>query len=463
MKLFSRLFSLIFVFALITVATPLFAQYNSLNVPDSSKIRTDIKQIWFPLSLSEIREKRAEIRKNSSGQNFQIRMEESSVYYSLIIAPETYLSVDFYTEAGITTNTVSQFPSDAPGTWILMRDSRTEKPVYIRFYFAADSDIYVQFEPAPDGKKTLADFVIDGCYASRGVPVGVSFDYFYTASFYDVQRLTEKSLPWRYADIHPAQYSGTLRMISGIRKSLPRIRYEEDACYDEDGKPVRISDGKPRKIPGLDETENKISLSDAGFAKWVIDSLIEVQTGSSTYLNPLLRPTTSANPTGYAGNKSQSENLSFALDWTRNLAAARLSIQTRKNYLYEDSNVDVEIEPFSSEIGPNGFNSVAGYIKNTGYEVKTLKPLLYVLSSSEPSYFYLAAVRRRVPPVNGNPEYYVFDKTAVIFPYFDNNKKFSCTVFEGSEELTLAQFVKKYQNCYVNLSRVLSSDRFVLR
>lgn len=458
MKFVRRAFVLIFSLVLF----PLFAQYNKFNVPDSSKIRAEIAESWFSADLGELREKRTELRTNSVGQNFQIRMEENDVYYFIIVAPETFLSVDFYTENGVTTNTVSEYPSDAAGAWVLKKDSRTEKPVEARFYFAADSDVYIQFSPSKDGKKSTADFLIDGCFAARGVPVGVAFDYFYVASFADVLELTKKSLPWKYADIHPEQFSASFKMISEIRKNLPRIKSENDACYDENGNPIRISDGKSRVVSDEDKKAGKLTLSDAGFAKWVVDGLIEAQAGSSTYLNPLLRPTTSSNPVGYTGIKGQKENLSFTLDWTRNLAAARLSIQTRKNYLYEDSGVDVEIEPFSSEVGANGINNVAGYLKNTGYDIKSLKPILYVLGTTEPTYFYLAAIRRRVAPANGKPEFYVFDKAAVIFPFFDKNNKFGCTVFENGEEMTLAQFTKKYPNCYVNLVRVLSSDRFQL-
>ena len=165
-------------------------------------------------------------------------------------------------------------------------------------------------------------------------------------------------------------------------------------------------------------------------------------------------------PLGTAGIKSQTENLFHSLDWTRNLAAAKLSIQARKNYLYEQSGVDVNIEPFSAELGERGIASVAGYVKNSGYEVKYMKPLLYVLAVTEPTYFYLAAVRRTVVPSDGSPEFKVFDSSAVIFPYFDKDGQFGCTVFENGTELTLAQFCKKYPNSFIHLTRVLSSDRF---
>ncbi len=435
-----------------------FAEYNKFGVPDSSAIRKQIEENWFYKPLSELRMNRNEIRRNSVGQNFQVRLEESDGIFSVIVAPEAFISVDFYTQDGMKRDTVSEYSADAPGSWILMRSSATEKPVKIRYYFVADSDVYIQF--SPDGNKTLADYVIDGCYAARSVPVGVPFEKFYTASFAEVIALTKKSLPWKYSEIHTDQYHQKLQMVGVIRKNLSRIFYEWDACYDENGNPVRISDGKARVVSEREKNGKQLSMDSAGFLKWVIDGLVEPIAGSLTYLKPLLRPTTQRNPVGYTGILEQKENLSYTLDWTRNLAAARLSVQTKKTYLYEDSGVDVNIEPFSAEVTEKGITLTAGYLKNTGYSIKKLKPVLYVLGVTEPTFFYLAAVRRRVPSANGKPEFYVFDQCAVILPYFDQNGQFACTVFEDGEEMTINQFINRYPDSYVHLTRVLSSDRF---
>lgn len=450
---------LILIFAL-SIPT-LFAQNNKFRIPDSAVIRKTIAEIWFEEPLSSVRENRTELRTNSVGQIFQIRLEETRDFFSIIVAPETQLSVDLYTQDGVQHKTVEEYPADAPGSWILMRDSATGNPIRIRYYFAADSDVYVQFYP--NGTKTLSDYVIDGCFAARGVPIGVPFEYFYTASFASVLSLTEKLLPWRYADIHPAQYHGNLVLVNAIKKNLSRIKKVPDGCYDENGKPVYISGkkaGEVREVNPDDEKNDVLTMSHSGFLKWIIDGLVNPISGSSTYLKPLLRPTTQVSPLGVAGIKGQNESLNHSLDWTRNLAAAKVSIQSGKNYLYEQSGVDVKIEPFSSEVSDKGITTVAGYIKNTGYEIKYLKPLLYVLSVTEPTYFYLAAVRRTVKPADGSPEFKVFDSSAAIFPYFDKNGQFGCTVFENGEELTLAQFTRKYPNCFVHLTRVLSSDRF---
>ncbi len=450
-------FVMFFAFSILTLS----AENNKFCVPDSATIRKTVADTWFEKPLEVIRNNRTEIRPNAIGQMFQVRLEETTDVFSVIVAPEILLSVDMYTQNGVEKKTVDEYPADASGSWILIRDSNTGKPICIRYYFVADSDVFVQF--SPNGKKTLADYVIGGCYAARGVPVGVSFDYFYTASFASVLSLTEKSLPWHYADIHPEQYHGNLVEIGVIRKNLSRIKKVDNGGYNEYGKPVFVfgkKAGEERKVENDDVKNNVLTMSDTGFVKWVVDGIISPMTGSNTFIPPLMRPTVQLSPLGLSGIKSQSESLFYSLDWTRNLATARVSVQSKKKYLYEQSGVDVKIEPFSSEISSKGITSVAGYVKNSGYEIKYLRPLLYVLGATEPTYFYLAAVRRSVVPNDGKLEFKVFDTCAVIIPYFDKDGQFGCTVFENGNELKLSQFVKKYPGCFVHLTRVLSSDRF---
>lgn len=457
MKIFRVLLILLFS----ALIFPLSAQNNRLHVPDSSVIRKSIAENWFEEPLSKIRENRTEIRANAVGQVFQVRLEETRDFFSIIVAPETQLSVDLYTQDGVQRQTVNEYPADASGAWVLTRDATTGRPVRIRYYFAGDSEVFVQFSPAD--RKTLADFVIDGCFAARGVQIGVPFDFFYTASFASVLSLTEKTLPWRYTDIHPEQSHSNLVMVNVIQKNLERIRKVENGGYDENGKPVFVAGkkaGQPRTVDSADTENDILTMSHSGFLKWIVDGLVVPLSGSATYVAPLLRPTTTVNPLGVSGIKGQTENLFYSLDWTRNLAAAKLSLQARRNYLYEQSGVDVKVEPFSSEVSEKGITAVAGYIKNSGYEIKYLKPLLYTLAATDPTYFYLAAVRRTVRPTDGTPEFKVFDSSAAVFPYFDKNGQFGCTVFENGREMTLAQFTRKYPDCFIHLTRVLASDRF---
>lgn len=448
------LLSTVFIFAI----SSLTADFNRMGIPDSAEIRRSCAESWFYDDVKDLREKRSELRKNALGQEFQIRLEEAGSSFAVVIAPQMKLDVDFYTENGIERRTVDDYPGDAAGAWLLVRNALTGRPEQIKVYFTADSSVYIQL--TPQNNKTLADFVIEGLYAARGVPVGVPFENLYTASFQDIISLTEKSLPWQYANTQKGQYQSKLQMIGVIRKNLGRIAYMDDTCYDENGQLVYISDGSRRKIESNIDFSKMVLVDQCGFLKWVVDGLVEPLTGSKLYLKPLRVKTVEYDPLGLNGVLDQKENLSFTLDWCRNLAAAHVSIRTKRNYMWNESGTDVSIEPFGSEVSSEGLSQAAGYIKNTGYKISALRPVLYVLAATEPAFGYLAAIKRPLRNNSKDPEFFKFDECAVIFPFFDENGRFSCVIFENGRELTLNAFISKYSGCFVHLSRFLTETRF---
>ena len=438
-----------------------FADFNKMNVPDSAQIRRAVAENWFYEDLKVLREKRVELRQNEAGQDFQVRMEENDSSFAVIVAPKMTLETDFYTEKGIERRTVDDFPGDACGAWILIRNSLTGNPEKIRIYFSQNSDMYIQF--SPDGTKTLADFVICGLYASRGVPVGIPFEKLYTASFQQVLSATEHSLPWNYADTQKGQFDAKLQMTGVIRKNLERIVYAPDSCYDENGESIFISSGekqtdfdflKTRKI------EKPVVVDQAGFLKWIVDGLVEPLAGAKLYRNPLMVKTVTYEPTGRNGVLGKNMDISFSLDWCRNLAAAALSVRSQKKYMWNESNMDIQIEPFAAQVTKEGVAQIPGFLKDSGYKIENLKPLLYVLASTEPAYFYLAAIKRPVTQVYKDSENFIFDQCAAIFPLYDKDGRFACIVFENGAELTLNQFVAKYPGSFVHLSRVLAEKEF---
>ena len=378
------------------------------------------------------------------------------------------LETEIFTEKGVEKRTVDNFAGDSCGGWVLVKDSKTSKPLFLRIYFSQDSDEFVQF--APSGAKTLSDFVISGLYAAHSVPLGIPFEKLYTLSFEQIFSLTENLLPWKYADRQQGQFESKLQMIAAIRKNLERVVYCPDSCYDENGKPIFISSGKERKIDfeEIEKTsgkiENPVVVDDAGFLKWICDGLVEPVTGSFLYRNPLVMPTSEENKTGKKSIISQNYYLSFSLDWCRNLAAAALSVKSHRNYLWKDSGVDVTLEPFASEVTDRGITQTAGYLKNSGYQIEKLKPLLFVLASTEPTYCYLAAIKRPLQDKKlSDSEIFAFDRCAVIFPLYDKNGRFNCVIFENGRELTFKQFAEKYKGSFIHLSRVLTENNFYLQ
>lgn len=451
MSIMKRFFLIVFAF----LCLPVFADFNEMNLPDSTEIRKAIAESWFYGDLKSIRQKYSEVRMNAIAEPFQVRMEETEGSFAIIVAPQVKLKMDFYTEDGVEQKIVDEYPGDAFGSWILSRNSLTGEGEWIRIYFSVNSEMYIQF--APNGNITLADFVIAGLYAAKGVPIGIPFEQLYTASFREILQATEKILPWKYADLKLGQFGSKLQMIGVIRKNLNRIHYSPASCYDENGELVDIFSGERRKV----ESKDFLELDSAGFLKWIADGLVEPVAGSHLYVKPLLVQTVEYEKIGLQAKLNQSLPLSFTLDWCRNLAAACLSIRSSRHYLWNDSHADVKIEPFSAEVTSQGITQTVGYIKDSGYEVEKLKPLLYVLASTEPTYCYLAAVKRPAKTSGNLPlEYFVFDECAVIFPYYDKNGHFECAIFENGKELSLSQFVNKYKGCFVNLSRLLTENSF---
>lgn len=432
---------------------PVFALYNSFGVPDSSEIRKELVESWFEAPLQNVRMNRPEIRTNSVGQKFQIRMEETEDSFNIFVAPYARIEVDVYSDKGKTTEVQDIYPGDAPGSWLLVRDKKSGKPLRIRYYFAADSEVFVQF--LPSGKTALCDYLIFGCYAAKGVPTGLPFGRFYSSSFEQVVRWTENSLPWQYMQIHPDDYHAVQQMANVLKERNPDVIFVDDAMYDDEGKPVYISSGKPRKTGELEE--GKISVSGAGYLKWIADGIIEPLAGARLKRDPLLEPTVEYKKTGFQGILSEKYAISFSLDWVRNLASGVISVRTGRNYLYKDSGVDVTIEPFCAELTEKGIRNSFGYIENSGYSVKMLKPLLYVLAAQNPQLFYFGAIRetdRRTPEVK------IFNECCAFFPYFDSQKRFKCEVFKDGSQMSFEEFFSRYCLDSVLLVKLHAAEEF---
>ena len=437
--------------------SPLFARYNRLGIPDSSEIRDCLEEQWFTAPLSEVRQNQPEIRANDNGEKFQIRLEENESTFNVFVAPHAVIKVNVYSDKGMFTEEQDLYPGDAAGSWVLIRDKRTGKPMRIRYYFLKDSDVYVQF--SPQGKIALADLVIYGNYAARGVPTGMPFSKFYTASFEDVMNITETKLPWSYVLADPQIYHSMKQMAAVIRERLPFISVVNDAMYDENGDLVHISTGKKfENIDESDKSEKKLLLSSAGFVKWIADGLVEPLSGGLLKRDPLIQETVFVKDNGRQGVLSQKYDLFFSLNWVRNLASAVISVYAGKIYLSNQSGVDVTINPFASSITDKGVANTVTFVENSGYTVRVLHSLLYVLAATEPGTFFLGAIRGTDRTVT--PEVMAFNECVVFFPYFQDDGAFACNVFMNGKEMSLEDFCYFYADDFVYLTRVKSSENF---
>ncbi len=469
---------------LVFLAIPLSASYNKLGIPDSSEIRSGLEEKWFTPTLSQLRQNAPEIKNNDNGDKFQIRLEENESTFNVFVAPHAEINVTVYSDTGYQVEKQDFYPGDACGSWVLIRDKKTGKPLRIRYYFLKNSEVFVQFTPS--GKIALADLVMFGNYAARGVPTGMPFEKFYSASFDDVMKITETKLPWAYVLPDTELYHSIKQMIAVIREKLPYIQNLPDAMYNENNELVHISNGKKfednsealKKSNGLEKksaqnpnnsenpenletsykSEKKLSLSSAGFVKWIADGLVEPMAGGMLKREPLIKETVQVKENGRQGVLSQRYNLFFSLDWIRNLASALISVYSGKTYLFNQSGVDVTINPFASSITEKGVSNVVTFIENSGYTVSVLPSLLYVLAATEPGTFYFGAIRGTDRSVS--PEIKAFNECLAFFPYFQDDGGFACSVFMNGRELTLEDFCRLYSDDFVYLTRAKSSEQF---
>lgn len=439
------------------IALPVFADYNRLGIPDSSEIRKGLEEMWFTAPLSEVRTNMPEIRANKNGHKFQIRLEENDSTFNVFVSPRAIIKVNIYSDKGMYTEEQELYPGDVEGSWVLIRDKRTGKPLRIRYYFVKNSEVFIQF--TPQGKTALADLVIFGYYAARGVPTGMPFEKFYTASFEDVMTITETKLPWNYVLVNPEQYNGIKQMIGVIREKLPAMSLVPDAMYDENADLVHISNGKKfEKAEMSGVPEGNLLLSSAGFVKWIADGLVEPMSGGYLKREPLIKETVEVKENGRQGVLSQKYDLFFSLNWVRNLASAVVSVYSGKTYLFNQSGVDVTINPFASSITDKGVANTVTFVENSGHTVAVLNSLLYVLAATEPGTLYIGAIRGTDRTVS--PEIMAFNECVAFFPYFTEDGIFACNVFINGREMSLENFCYYYADDFVYLTRVKSSERF---
>lgn len=433
----------------------LFAAYNSLGIPDSAEIRANLRDNWFEAPLPLVRNNPPEFVFNDSAQKFKVFMEESDTTFNIFVSPQTYIDVTIIDDKGSRTENQEFYPGDGQGTFVLVRDKKTGKPLRIRYYFLKNSEVYVQF--SPKNKTALADFVMFGNYAARGVSTGIPFDYFYSSSIEQVIKLTEEKLPWNYVLVNPNSYYDVQQMIGVIREKLPNIKYRFDTMIDEYGRQIYVSTGEPYEYEAEDDTK-KLYLSSVGFLKWIGDGIVEPISGGHLKRSPLIIPTVDVKNTGHQGILSQNYDLYFSLNWIRNLASAIISVYSGSTYLFSESGVDVTTNPFASTITDTGVENIVTFIENSGYSIGVLKSLLYVLAATEPNTFYFGAIRGTNKAVT--PEVKAFNECVAFFPYFISDGAFECSVFLNGKEMNLDQFIMLYEDDFVYLTRVKADRQF---
>ena len=129
---------------MIMIGASSFALYNRQGIPDSSEIRQNLVESWFTAPLEAVRGKMPELHRNNVGTVFQVRAEENDDYVMIIVAPRQKMAVDMYSGGAVLSSSVDVYPANNSGSWILYRNPTTGAPLFIRYYFASDADVFMQ-------------------------------------------------------------------------------------------------------------------------------------------------------------------------------------------------------------------------------------------------------------------------------------------------------------------------------
>ncbi len=344
-------------------------------------------------------------------------------------------------------------PEESPGlrgTWVLFRRIADGQPDSIRIYPTDDASVYVRLRPDGDPLKgrSFLDLVVLDTEAVSGVPVGISFFKLYGASFSSVVKMTRTTVPWNLVTIAPLVSADAEASVETIREGLKTLVYLDDGAFNEKGEPVYIETGKPQDPKAIIAARTEgAPLGDiyggvncSGFVKWIVDGIIRPRAGNGLFIEPL-KTLTPVPDNLFTDPFMDERDVFFGLNWSRNLAAAVVSLDTGRTVSAVDAGVDVTVEPMSA---------LPPYQKGVGYQAGTIAPLLYALAVTEPGHFYLGAVSRE----RGEPPLRQFHHIAAFFPYFDKSGKFAIAVFESASETTIESFCARNSDAFVNLVRI---------
>ena len=116
-----------------------------IDIPESSLLRGRIEETWFDLPIPVLRTKEAEVIQSMDGTYFQVSVEDYGDQCAIVVAPGKVEKVEIYSDSGVEVTERTMYLSESPGSWILFKDSKTGEPVCIRYYFAVNTEVFLQF------------------------------------------------------------------------------------------------------------------------------------------------------------------------------------------------------------------------------------------------------------------------------------------------------------------------------
>jgi hypothetical protein len=418
-------------------------------IVDDSSLRILLKD-WFTETPGQVLQRRPEIRTLSGGGRVQIRAEAGENEFMLILAREL---------TGSAGGGSGAFPGWAQGSWILTRRRDSGAASRIRVFLRSDPYVYIQFRPLGDDK-CLMDTVVYDAYIQRSLPLPIPFERLYTIPVEEALNLAGEKFSRKYFDPDPADYRDLRNFIAALRKKLPELSFADDGALNEAGEYVYINTLEAQDGPG--------GLNCSGFAKWVVDGILRPLTGERLPIGPLKEPF-GQRGSSFTSPWERIRDPFFGLDWTRQLAARAMQV-LRSPASVPLEEIEVQDQPFSRIIvrkdKTSAIHSYPGFLKDAGFGIEGLHPLLYTLAINEPGRIYLAAVNTETgPPATGEnprgrPRMRQYFHIAVLAPYFNENGVFQVALFESAEETAFSRFKTRYPGHAVNLVRIPVESSF---
>lgn len=408
---------------------------DSRHVRDDSQFRNMIKDPWFTDAPAKVAQLGSSLRMLPSGERIELRSEHIRDELLVILARER--------GAG--------FPGWAQGSWVLSRNYSDGRPIRIRYFPRSDPNIYIQFKPYSEDR-SLLDFVVYDGYIIRSLQLPYSIEALYTKPVEDVFSFLGPRFPRHYIDPPLGNYKDIRSLVSQIRSELPNLQYRDDGALDKNGVAVFIENSRPQ---GSDW-----GLNCSGFVKWLVDGLLKPISGEALSIAQLKIPDYPRG-SGFTEPYEEQRDPFFGLDWNRNLAAQAGRILRSPNFT-ELEQIEVQECPVSAvhERSTEGtiIRPYPSYLKDAGFGIEGLYPLLYSLAVDHPSWFYLASINAEQ---GSEPRLRQHYHVAALMPYFTETGIFSVAVFESASETDLRSFIQRYPAHHVHLVRIPAEPVFL--
>ncbi|MFP3959560.1 MAG: hypothetical protein ACLFUX_05285 [Spirochaetaceae bacterium] len=420
----------VFLLSLVAVSVSLHALPRERSpedrIPETADVRTYMRE--------EVLAPKQEVLERPREQVFRQNVSDTRVKYEVRAGDEHFYLL-FLNEVPASDRN-DGYPVFGAGNYIVRRNMDDGSFSQIKVFLQTDPGFFARL--FPDGDRVRMEIHAAGERLYSNIALSTSFERLLFAPFSTVIEMTDSIVDWEYLlpEVDPARYEEVRTMAERARDALSSLPDAEDGAMDENGKLVSIE--------SLVLQDDQPGFNCSGFAKWIVDGIVEPRTGEYLGIDRLKQKHLDARGHRWSARREEERDPYFGLDWSRNLAAALLELD-RPGSDIDPEAADVRRVPY------------ARYVEDVGYPVGELRRVLYGLALEEPGHFYIGSVNQEF---GTEPVLRQHVHIAVFFPYFDESGRFRVTLLERNVESTLDSLADRYAGAYVHLVRARADERF---